>query len=339
MRQVHEEQGSTAVDYTGTQSDSSGSQSDDPLSVSDAGVEIGPGLNPLQYTAMTSGVVYGLAENTVKGIVQMGVAVGKESQDLKNVVNLEYSEIDEYCQESKGPGLTLPSWEDVGDFLKGSVQATNEAVKTAKEQGDYFEAGRAMSNDPMLQMIGLGDMAVFGALSRMGKAAKKDWSGKSLFNKFPQEVSISTSGIAEQSAFLSKHVPGLTTKQATLILEQGLKRNSTVVFGGSRIRGDFSIGSDVDVGFGSLSEKQAQRIIKRVNKAAEENPGFLKMEELTIISGKSTKTIETISTPEQFFQRAGIRAGGDLKAGQPFAASGSITVNPNNNILVLPPGS
>jgi hypothetical protein len=174
MRQVHEEQGNTAVDYTGRQNNNPGSQSDDPLSVSDAGVEIGPRPNPLQYGAMTSGVLYGLAENTVEGIVQMGVAVGKESEDLKNVDNLEYAGIDEYSQESKGQGLSLPSLEDVGNALKGHVQATNEAVQTAKEKGEYFEAGRAMSNDPMLQMTGLGDMAVFGALARMGKAAKLD---------------------------------------------------------------------------------------------------------------------------------------------------------------------
>jgi hypothetical protein len=104
----------------------------------------------------------------------MGAVVGKESQDLKNVDNLEYAGIDEYSQESAEPELSLPSLEDVGNALKGHLQATNEAVKTAKEKGDYFEAGRAMSDDPMLQMTGLGDMALFGALARMGKAAKAD---------------------------------------------------------------------------------------------------------------------------------------------------------------------
>jgi hypothetical protein len=61
--------------------------------------------------------------------------------------------------------------EDVGNALKGHLQATNEAVKTAKEKGEYFEAGRAMSDDPMLQMTGLGDMAALAGLSRIGKAA------------------------------------------------------------------------------------------------------------------------------------------------------------------------
>ncbi|MCG7897608.1 MAG: hypothetical protein JAY85_04035 [Candidatus Thiodiazotropha weberae] len=174
MRQVHEEQGNTAVNYTGKRNESPSGESDDPLSVSDAGVDIGPRPTPLQYAAMTSGVGYGLAENTVKGLVQLGVAVGKKSPDLKNVDNLEYAGIDEYHRESREPGLTLPNWEDVGNAFKGDVQATNEAVKTAKEQGEYFVAGKVLSNNPMLQMTGLVDMAVFGALASMGKVAKLD---------------------------------------------------------------------------------------------------------------------------------------------------------------------
>ncbi|MCG8125448.1 MAG: hypothetical protein N0E55_16045 [Candidatus Thiodiazotropha taylori] len=174
MRQMHEEQGSTAVDYTGNRNESPSGESADPLSVSDAGVDIGPRPTPLQYVAMTSGIGYGLAENTVKGLLQIGEAVAKESPELKNVDNLEYAGIDEYQAGSREPGLTLPDLADVGNALKGHVQATNEAVKAAKEKGEYFEAGRAMSNDPMLQMTGLGDMAVFGAMARTVKAAKLD---------------------------------------------------------------------------------------------------------------------------------------------------------------------
>ncbi|MCG8039726.1 MAG: hypothetical protein JAZ19_22145, partial [Candidatus Thiodiazotropha taylori] len=174
MRQMHEEQGSTAVDYTGNRNESPSGESADPLSVSDAGVDIGPRPTPLQYVAMTSGIGYGLAENTVKGLLQIGEAVAKESPELKNVDNLEYAGIDKYQSKSREPGLTLPDWVDVGNALKGHVQATNEAVKAAKDKGEYFEAGRAMSNDPMLQMTGLGDMAVFGAMARTVKAAKLD---------------------------------------------------------------------------------------------------------------------------------------------------------------------
>ncbi|MEW8258495.1 MAG: hypothetical protein AB2720_06930, partial [Candidatus Thiodiazotropha taylori] len=114
MRQMHEEQGSTAVDYTGNRNESPSGESADPLSVSDAGVDIGPRPTPLQYVAMTSGIGYGLAENTLKGLLQIGEEVAKESPELKNVDNLEYAGIDEYQAGSREPGLTLPDWVDVG---------------------------------------------------------------------------------------------------------------------------------------------------------------------------------------------------------------------------------
>ena len=107
------------------------------------------------------------------------------------------------------------------------------------------------------------------------------------------------------------------------------------MFGGSRIRGDFNVGSDLDVGFGNLTERQAQRVIKNVNK---QELG-LSLEELTIIPGKSTNTIDPIISPEEFFQRSGIRAGGDLKAGQPYYPSGSITVTSDGKVVVIPPGA
>jgi hypothetical protein len=80
MRQVHEEQGNTAVDYSGRQDSDPG----DPLSVGDSGVKIGPRINAFQYVAKTAGVVYGLAENVVNDLIEIGKTVGKESQRLKN---------------------------------------------------------------------------------------------------------------------------------------------------------------------------------------------------------------------------------------------------------------
>ncbi|MCG7917578.1 MAG: hypothetical protein N0E37_07470 [Candidatus Thiodiazotropha taylori] len=232
MRQMHEEQGSTAVDYTGNRNESPSGESADPLSVSDAGVDIGPRPTPLQYVAMTSGIGYGLAENTVKGLLQIGEEVAKESPELKNVDNLEYAGIDEYQSKSREPGLTLPDWVDVGNAFKGHVQATNEAVKAAKDKGEYFEAGRAMSNDPMLQITGLGDMAVFGVMARMGRAAKLDSlvSGNAKINtgegstnqisdgKFSRaQSSDSVSGVGENGTVQAElHVPEAEWTHLTL---------------------------------------------------------------------------------------------------------------------------
>jgi predicted nucleotidyltransferase len=226
----------------------------------------------------------------------------------------------------------------------------DQSYDVAHQQGVKAERGFLSQNNAIEQ-----DLSQTGSAKGVGSASidrvgtlefpmnrigpNECWTDKSVFNTYPEKTTLTTTGIAEQSSFLSKHVPGLTAKQATLILDQGLKRNSTVVFGGSRIRGDFGKSSDIDVGFGNLSEKQAQRIIKNINKVADADPDFLKMEVLTIVPGKSTKTIDTITTPEQFFQRSGTRAGGDLKAGQPYISSGSITITPDGKIIILPPGS
>jgi predicted nucleotidyltransferase len=139
---------------------------------------------------------------------------------------------------------------------------------------------------------------------------------------------------AEQIDFLVRNVPGVTTEQAAAILEQGFSRGSSVVFGGSRVRGNANVGSDVDVGFGSLTARQAQRVIKDINSLGFEVP----LEKLTIVPGKSTSSIQTIISPEEFFQRSGIRAGGDLRAGEPYIPSGSITLTKDGRIVITPPG-
>ena len=66
---------------------------------------------------------------------------------------------------------------------------------------------------------------------------KKLFTAKSIFNTFPERTIFVTTGIDDQAQFLSKNVPGLSEKQAKSILEKGFRRNSTIVFGGSRVRG------------------------------------------------------------------------------------------------------
>jgi len=140
--------------------------------------------------------------------------------------------------------------------------------------------------------------------------------------------------VSEQVDFLSKHVPGVNQTQAASILENGFSRDTSVVLGGSRIRVNFNGPSDLDVGFGNLTERQAQRVIKSINEQGFDVP----LERLTIVPGKSTATIERIVSPEEFFQRSGVRAGGDLRAGQPYGPSGSITFTKDGRIVVIPPG-
>ncbi|ODM27839.1 MBL fold metallo-hydrolase [Acetivibrio mesophilus] len=63
---------------------------------------------------------------------------------------------------------------------------------------------------------------------------------------------------------------------------------------------------------------------------------FLLEDKIKIVTGNETKNIRKIISPEEFFQRSGVRGINDAKAGQPFYPSGSITVTPDGQIIILP---
>jgi hypothetical protein len=97
--------------------------------------------------------------------------------------------------------------------------------------------------------------------------------------------------------------------------------------------GTFRPDSDLDVGFGSLTVSQVARIVVRISSI-----GPLQLETTRIVPGNQTPNIPLIQSPEEFFQRSGIRAPGDPQAGLPFNASGSYTFHPDGSITVFPPG-
>jgi hypothetical protein len=101
------------------------------------------------------------------------------------------------------------------------------------------------------------------------------------------------------------------------------------VFGLGTYRPD----SDLDVGFGSLTVSQAARIIVRITAI-----GPLQLEMTRIVPGNQTPSIPLIQSPEEFFQRSGIRSASDPQAGQPFGPSGSYTFHPDGSITAHPPG-
>jgi hypothetical protein len=172
------------------------------------------------------------------------------------------------------------------------------------------------------------------AKEKIGANSAAPFTERSVFASYPERSALQFNSVSEQVDFLSTHVPGLSQSQATSILDNGFSRDTSVVLGGSRIRGNFNDLSDLDVGFGNLSERQAQRVIKSINEQGFDVP----LERLTIVPGKSTATIKPIISPEEFFQRSGIRAGGDLRAGQSYVPSGSITLTKDGRIVLIPPG-
>jgi hypothetical protein len=141
-----------------------------------------------------------------------------------------------------------------------------------------------------------------------------------------------------QVQFAVQTIPGVEEAQARFLLQEASRRNSTVVIGGSRVRASFGLGSfrpdsDLDVGFGSLSPRQAAGIIQRVS-----SMGPLQLEKTRIVPGNRTPALPLIQSPEEFFQRSGTRSGKDPHAGQPYSPSGSYTFHPDGSLTVYPPG-
>ncbi len=150
----------------------------------------------------------------------------------------------------------------------------------------------------------------------------------------PSVRQLQLKSVDEQAKFLAENVPGLTQDQAKLLLSEAQKRNSSVVIGGSRVRGNHRPDSDLDVGYGNMSSTQAKKVNDKVS-----NHGPLKLEETRIVPGYESEVIPKITTPEEFFQRSGVRGLRDPKAGQPYAPSGSITVTPQGEVIIIPAGA
>jgi len=185
--------------------------------------------------------------------------------------------------------------------------------------------GRYVSRDP----IGLrGGLSPYGYVLR--PPTMLDPNG--LAGK-PGRGSGCGAGIDGQLDFLERAIPGFNREQGRVLLEGAFSRNSSVVFGGSRVRGTHGPTSDLDVGFGGLSTSQAHKLLRKGRKV----PGSPTLEDTKIVPGNSTEHIPTIESPEEFFQRRGTRAPGDARAGDPFEPSGSITATPDGEIIILPP--
>ena len=159
----------------------------------------------------------------------------------------------------------------------------------------------------------------------------------------PETTTIQTNGIEEQIDFLVENIPGLPREQAKVLLEGAYSRDSSVVFGRSRVRGDYSDGSDLDVGFGNINANQAGKIINKAKKVENGLP----LEDTRITPGNTTLAIPTIESPEEFFQRSGERfriVDGEKiptensKGESTYEPSGSITVTPDGQIKIIPPG-
>jgi hypothetical protein len=138
---------------------------EDPLSVSDIGIDMGPEISFVDYVKVLGGVGYGLAESVVSGVSNATAAVMRPSETLKETDNLEYADIDN--QATSGEGMELPSFTELAEGAYAQAVEASRNYQEAIGNREFFSAGRAASQDPMLQMIGLGEMAVVGTLGKV----------------------------------------------------------------------------------------------------------------------------------------------------------------------------
>ena len=119
-------------------------------------------------------------------------------------------------------------------------------------------------------------------------------------------------------------------QQLQIIFDNAFARDSSVVLGGSRVRGNAGPGSDVDVGFGNPAVKnQVGKIIKKANAV----DGGLPIEDrVKIVSGNETPNIPRMTSPEEFFMRSGTRTEPG-RVGEPFFPSGYRSYSPNGDVV------
>lgn len=145
-------------------------------------------------------------------------------------------------------------------------------------------------------------------------------------------TTLKVDGLENQIKFLQENIPGLNEAQARYLIEKSHTRNSSVVFGGSRIRGNHKPDSDLDVGFGSLTKAQASKVLKGAD-----NIDGIPIEQTRIVPGNETQSIKMIESPEEFFMRKGMRGEHDLRAGEEYIPSGSISLYPDGTIVIVKP--
>ena len=194
-----------------------------------------------------------------------------------------------------------------------------EPAGAGNVKAGVFGVGKVagLSNDRAAD-IAIKAELVFGIAATFA-GARKGGANPKVSVAIPSSV-VQTTGVGQQTEFFSENIPGITAEQATLLLSKAFARGSNVVVGGSRVKGNQRTGSDLDVGFDSLTTSQAGKVKATVTKL-----GPLKLEVTHIVPGNETQQLPEIQSAGEFFQRSGVRGPRDFRPGQPFAPSGSIT--------------
>ena len=147
----------------------------------------------------------------------------------------------------------------------------------------------------------------------------------------------------EQVDYVVEHIQGLDRAEAESILSTVFTHPNAdahvrVVFGGSRVRGNAHVGSDLDVGAFGFGKNRLESLIKKVNKKVEQGEFKIPLETTKIFENNQTENIPIILSPEEFFLRTGRRAHTEEELKE-FTPSGFISVGKDGTIIHVPPPS
>ncbi len=173
-----------------------------------------------------------------------------------------------------------------------------------------------------------------------GKAFEGTKAARLAENVITSPTTIKTNGVSEQASLLSEIVPGMSNKQATALLDAAFdpRKPVEVVLGGSRVKsffgkGEFRSSSDLDIGFNAkMKNSQIDRVLNSFDEAGE----LVSERGIKIFSGNKPPS-GVIESPQEFFQRSGIRDFPPERAGEPFGPSGYISISPDGTMTLVPP--
>jgi hypothetical protein len=116
-------------------------------------------------------------------------------------------------------------------------------------------------------------------------------------------------------------------------LENAYSRGGSVTFGGSRVRGNYTPASDLDVGFDGISPTQAGKIIDKASKVE----GGLVLERTKIVGGNKPPNLSRINSAPEFFAESGARDYAASDGSMTYGLSGSITVTKDGRYVQVAP--
>lgn len=84
--------------------------------------------------------------------------------------------------------------------------------------------------------------------------------------------------MSEKLNFLSDALNGVPRAQIQMFLETAERKGTSLVFGGSPVRGNHGEASDIDIGFGNLTLNQSDKTLKEFVKKSGNIDGAVPVE-------------------------------------------------------------